>query len=135
MRISDRAIGVISIIVCVYLASLVWNTRFETKALPLVCLFLLIVLSTFLIVRSNKSYTFENVKSIMITFALLILYIIALNTLGFIMATILFLSAFVVINGYDGSRILGAAFCLLLPLLLYAVFKMLFDVELPQGIL
>ena len=135
MKLSDRMVGLVSIIGSAYLVSQIWDTQLETKGLPLGCLFLLMILSVMLIARPvTTTYTFDNFKRIILNFILLFVYIVLLNFLGFIPASIIYLTTFIFMNKYEGKKWVGLAYGIFLPIALYAVFELLFAVDLPQGI-
>ena len=135
MKLSDRMVGLVSIIGSAYLVSQIWDTQLETKGLPLGCLFLLMILSVMLIARPVTTiYTFDNFKRIILNFILLFVYIVLLNFLGFIPASIIYLTTFIFMNKYEGKKWVGLAYGIFLPIALYAVFELLFAVDLPQGI-
>ncbi len=136
MKISDRSVGIAGILMSAFLLSTIWTTQFETKAFPMAGLFILMILSVILALRrEDKKYTLENFKQVAMGIGLLLFYIAGLKVLGFILASILFLFAFVSLNHYEGSKIVAAFYCVALPILLFAIFQLLFHIRLPQGIL
>lgn len=133
MKIDDRVVGLIGIVGSALLMHTIWNTHLQTKAFPLACLIILLILSAILALRKgHKSYKIENWGKVLLTMVLLLVYILSLDHIGFLIATTLFLIVYLLLNKFEGKKLLLYGYSLLLPALIYLLFNVGFSVQLPE---
>ena len=133
MKIDDRMVGLIGIVGSALLMHTIWNTHLQTKAFPLTCLFILFILSAVLALRKgHKRYTIQNLGKVLLTMLLLLAYILSLGQIGFLIATTLFLAAYLLVNKFEGKKLLLYGYSLLFPILIYLLFNVGFSVQLPE---
>lgn len=103
-------------------------------AISLMVCTLILAIKT-LLLRDNSHFTFiQNPKKFFTLVAILIIYAIALNYLGFFAATIFYLPITMYLMGYRNYKIIIFSSVFLLALV-YVVFVQFFSVPLPEGIL
>lgn len=135
ISVNDRIIGIIGAIGSLFLFFTIKDTSFETKIFPVICLLLLFVLSIIIVLRStHSSYEFKNIKKVILSVVLMISYVVCMNLIGFIWSSMLFLAAYLYLNKYEGKRLMGVLFSVLLPIALFGLFQLAFGVRLPEGI-
>lgn len=135
ISVNDRIIGIIGAIGSLLLFFTIKDTSFETKIFPVICLLLLFVLSIIIVLRStHSSYEFKNIKKVILSVVLMISYVVCMNFIGFIWSSMLFLAAYLYLNKYEGKRLMGVLFSVLLPIALFGLFQLAFGVRLPEGI-
>lgn len=137
MKLYDRYIGVAGVLASVVLFLSIKDTDFKTKAFPVGLIFIFLGLSLALIFRKgkNEGYEFRQFKRIIIAFALIALYIVGINVIGFLVSTIVFVAAFLLMYQCKMNRLVLAVFTIGYPVFIYVLFNNVLSVRLPTGLL
>jgi len=121
----------------IYQSSLIDNA--DSTNLPLFLSWFLIFLATLLLIRRlrNKDkniYSFAGSKKAMIFVAMMIIYVILMNLIGFYVMTAVFLIVSVWLLGYRNIKWLSLITTGTL-VVLYLSFNVLFKLQIPTGLL
>ena len=137
MKLYDRYIGVVGVLASVILFLNVKDTDFQTKAFPIGLIVIFLGLSLALVFRKgkNEGYDFPQFKRVLIAFVLIALYIVGMNVIGFLVSTIVFVAAFLLIYQCKMNKIVLAAFTIGYPVFIYVLFNNVLSVRLPAGLL
>ncbi|OUM85578.1 MAG: hypothetical protein BAA01_12155 [Bacillus thermozeamaize] len=128
---ADRIVGVILILISAGLLYSLKGATFEASIFPSFFLVLLIVLSSLLVIKpSGSKLTFDNIKGLLIQFALILLYLFALPRIGFIISTLFYLFIAIYLSGYR-KWIHNIVTTSCLTILLYFIFARYLHVNLP----
>lgn len=137
MKLQDRHIGLIGVLASVILFFNIKDSSFQTKAFPVGLLIIFLGLSLALVFRKGKNngYEFLHFKRVLIAFVLIALYIVGVNLIGFLVSTILFIAAFLLVYQSKMNKIVLAVFAIGCPVFIYVLFNYVLSVRLPSGLL
>lgn len=116
----------------------------DADAVPIVLGFLLLILSVFLFFQTDEEQSeeskkvqkagFKEIGMLVLIAGYIFLYILFLESLGFVVVSALFIFATTLSLGYK-RHVINAVVALAIPLVFYYAFNYLLKISLPQGIL
>lgn len=137
MKLQDRHIGAAGVLVSVILFLNIKDASFQTKVFPIGLIMILLCLSLALIFRKGKNdgFEFPHFKKILIAFAMIALYMLGMQYIGFLVSTIAFVAAFLTVYHCKMNKIILIIFSIGYPVLIYVLFNHVLSVRLPAGLL
>lgn len=113
----------------------------ESRIFPYIVSILSIVLATVLLLKTyfnwgkkGEPLNFSGTKSALVMAALLLIYVIAVEFVGFYLATPFYLYISMWILGQRNKKLM-LIISLLMPLVIYLFFDVLLDMQIPEGLL
>lgn len=137
MKLQDRHIGAAGVLASVILFLNIKDASFQTKVFPIGLIVILLGLSLALVFRKGKNNGFEfpHFKKVLMAFVMIALYVAGIQYIGFLVSTIVFVAAFLLVYKCDMNKAVLVAFSIGYPVFIYVLFNHVLSVRLPAGLL